>query len=421
MVKLRESNEFKSVEISPFYRRIDEDLIDKWQGVLDIASKMYKVPSALIMRLHPKDIEVLVKSNSRGNPYESGEMCELGLGLYCETVIGHNRPLHVANALDDKVWIDNPDVKLQMISYYGLPISWPDGSVFGTICILDSKTRYYDDRQKKLLGAFRDTIEKDLELLHKQIQLEKNMEEIKRSQGMILDFEKNKLTNQLVSSISHEISTPIGVALTTASYMDYVLKKSPGSYDKLKEGASLVQKNLDQASKMLKTFKQITDDKDVEKESLVHLETFIKSVIMSMKYDLQEHKVSVEFDIDDKLQVKIYTYALIQVLLNLTVNATLHAFKEDREKKIVIRAKTEKDGIILSFSDNGVGMTEETCDKAFEPFVRYDMETEGSGLGLTIVKDLVERVLKGTIDCGSGEEGTIFTMYLPVEVTYETH
>lgn len=407
--------------MSSYYDKIDKPLLDKWQGIIDIASKMYKVPTALITRLHSESIEVLIKNQNLHNPYKENEMTQLGLGIYCETVVGENRALEVPNALHNDFWRNNPAVQVNMISYFGLPIAWPNGKIFGTICISDSKTRHYDDTDKKLLYAFKGTIEKDLDLLSKQVLLSKNINEIKRTQELIIDFEKNKLTNQLVSSISHEISTPIGVALTTASYMDYVIKKSPDSLEKLREGANLVQKNLEQASKMLMTFKQITEDKEMEKQNKVHLKSFVNSVIRSLKYDLKKHHVHTEIEIDEHIYVIVHSYALVQVLLNLTINATLHAFKDNREKHILIKGVSMLDGIELLVSDNGVGMTEESCEKAFEPFVRYDTETEGSGLGLTIVKDLVERVLKGTIECFSDNRGTTFKMYLPVEVIYEAN
>lgn len=421
MVELRKKNKLNSVDLSSNYDQIDKSLLDKWQGIIDIASRMYKVPTALITRLHNESIEVLVKNENIGNPYKKNEKTQLGMGIYCETVIDENRALEIPNALHNQLWKDNPAVLVNMISYFGLPILWPNGKVFGTICISDNKTRHYNDTDKKLLYAFKGTIEKDLNLLNQQMLLSKNINEIKKTQELIVNFEKNKLTNQLVSSISHEISTPIGVALTTASYMDYVLQKSPDSLEKLREGANLVQKNLEQASKMLMTFKQITEDKEMEKQKEVHLRTFVNSVIRSLKYDLKKHHVDISIEINDQISVKVHAHALVQILLNLTINATLHAFKDDREKKILIKGESVSNGIELLVSDNGVGMTEKSCERAFEPFVRYDTETEGSGLGLTIVKDLVERVLNGTIECFSNNKGTTFKMYLPLEVNYEAN
>ncbi|MGD9887177.1 MAG: hypothetical protein AB7T03_04355 [Bacilli bacterium] len=57
----------------------------------------------------------------------------MGHGLYCETVIGKDEPMIVENAISSEVWKDNPNIKLNMIFYFGLPIKWHDGEFFGTI------------------------------------------------------------------------------------------------------------------------------------------------------------------------------------------------------------------------------------------------------------------------------------------------
>jgi c-di-GMP phosphodiesterase len=79
---------------------------------------------SLIMRLLENEIEVFRSSNTNNNPYELGEKADLGLGLYCETVVGKREDLLVPYALKDENWKDNPDVKLDMVSYYGVPLRW---------------------------------------------------------------------------------------------------------------------------------------------------------------------------------------------------------------------------------------------------------------------------------------------------------
>lgn len=94
--------------------------------------------AGLIMKINPDNIEVFISSSSINNPYKIGDKEPLGHGLYCENVIGRDGELMVRDARASSVWRDNPDIKLGMVSYYGLPISWPDGVMFGTICILSN-------------------------------------------------------------------------------------------------------------------------------------------------------------------------------------------------------------------------------------------------------------------------------------------
>jgi hypothetical protein len=71
---------------------IPETIIRNWQGIVDILAEITGIPAALIMRINDPDIEVLLASDSAGNPYEAGAAEHLwGSGLYCETVIKTNR------------------------------------------------------------------------------------------------------------------------------------------------------------------------------------------------------------------------------------------------------------------------------------------------------------------------------------------
>jgi GAF domain-containing protein len=118
------------------------------------------------MQVERPYIKILVASDSPGNPYRPGDQEKLdNSGLYCETVVRTKKKLLVPNALADEAWKDNPDVKLSMISYLGFPILWPDGSAFGTICVLDSKENRYSPDTEQLMTNFKELIESHIEVI----------------------------------------------------------------------------------------------------------------------------------------------------------------------------------------------------------------------------------------------------------------
>lgn len=142
-----------------------DDVIESWQSLVDTMALVLNVPAGLIMRLSGDQIEVLISSRSEGNPYHPGDSEHfLDSGLYCETVIRTQTRLLIPDALADPDWRDNPDVKLGMISYLGLPINLPDGSPFGTICVLDSKANSYSELYVRLLFQFKSVVETHLHL-----------------------------------------------------------------------------------------------------------------------------------------------------------------------------------------------------------------------------------------------------------------
>ena len=115
------------------------ETVQKWQEIVNIVAEIMHVPSALVMKVEPPNIKVFVSSESNSNPYERNEVAPLNTGLYCETVMKTRQSLLVPDALRDEEWKSNPDIKLGMISYLGFPVVWPDGQIFGTICVLDRK------------------------------------------------------------------------------------------------------------------------------------------------------------------------------------------------------------------------------------------------------------------------------------------
>lgn len=142
--------------------QVPPDIIRKWQEIVDLLADLMHVPSASIMRVEPPQIKVFVSSASEGNPCVPGSV---DTGPYCETVLKSGQPLRVTDALADETWRSNPHVKSGIISYLGVPISWPDGKIFGTICIRDNKRNAYSEAYLKLLLHFRDLLQADLKSL----------------------------------------------------------------------------------------------------------------------------------------------------------------------------------------------------------------------------------------------------------------
>ena len=153
---------------------ISKELLQEWQAIVDLMTRLIGVSAGLIMRITNEDIEVFVSSHNDKNPYKAGDKEHLlGSGLYCETVINKQAKLLVPNALKSDEWKNNPDIKLNMVSYLGFPINWPDGTPFGTICVLDEKENKYSFDLEKLLEKFRNLIQMYLELITKNYELEK--------------------------------------------------------------------------------------------------------------------------------------------------------------------------------------------------------------------------------------------------------
>jgi GAF domain-containing protein len=164
--------------------KLGEEIIDLWQESVDVLASICGVPSGLIMRVDGSKIEVFTSSKTEETPYKPGDNEEyLGSGLYCEWVVKNEKQLLVPDATKNSDWADNPDIKLNMISYLGMPIMRPDGKVFGTICILDKKENPYNDIFIKLVAKFKALAELTLKQIH-------SVEEIIEKDNFIQKLEK---------------------------------------------------------------------------------------------------------------------------------------------------------------------------------------------------------------------------------------
>ncbi|PMH41421.1 diguanylate cyclase [Vibrio sp. 10N.286.49.B3] len=200
--------------------KIPEDMQTGWQTVVNLLAEIVMVPSAMIMRIHPQHLEVFTSSQSEDNPYQVGDQAQLGKGLYCEEVIKAQAPILIPNALKDSKWLDTIAIERGMISYCGLPITWPNGEVFGTICILDFKENHYTLLYRQLLDSFRLSVQSQLTTLYQSAHLAAVNRELKcrvdnRAKDLAnLNFSLNQEINkrkaaeeQVYYQVTHDIDT----------------------------------------------------------------------------------------------------------------------------------------------------------------------------------------------------------------------
>ncbi|WP_322804632.1 EAL domain-containing protein [Vibrio alfacsensis] len=211
-----------------------------WQNIVNLIAQIAGVPTSLIMRVHQNYIEVSTSSETNNNPYHVGDKEALGHGLYCEHVIENKRELIVANALPDKVWCNNPDIKYGMISYCGLPLFWPNGETFGTICMLDSKENRYTDTYRQLLNTFKDAIEAQLAVVYQQHKLLRLNSELKNrvetrttdlaqlSYSLDKEIDRRKAAER---QVSYQKTHDQGTGFLNRAALEEVLDETLGSFD----------------------------------------------------------------------------------------------------------------------------------------------------------------------------------------------
>ncbi|MFO8090519.1 MAG: GAF domain-containing protein [Desulfatiglandaceae bacterium] len=170
----------KIEDIDPF------NIIDftEWQRMVNLLCKIAGVKSAAITKLEEPNIEVFKVSKNIDNPLHEGLQVELA-SHYCEEVINKRDRVIVRDARESKRWANAPEIRHSLISYMGYPLLLPNGNIFGTICIHDSKANAYSEDIDELIKSFRKIVESHFLLATQATELKNKINEIQLLKGII--------------------------------------------------------------------------------------------------------------------------------------------------------------------------------------------------------------------------------------------
>lgn len=398
-ITIREQKKSKRVKISSDSKpKILDPIFKKWQTLLNTLAEVIDVPSGLIMRLNEETIEVFLKSNTEGNPYKVSEKAKLIHGLYCETVIGTQETLIVPDATKNEIWnTNNPDIDLNMISYMGVPLNWPDGECFGTICVLDNKENHYNEKFKSLLIQIKQHIEVDLKLLITNQELER----------------LNDTKTKFLSLISHDVRGNIGSS-------DQLLKliiENIDNYSKsnLKDTLLSLSQSLSESYFTLENMLSWSKAEilQIEPEILqVNLVEIIEELLQFFNQTIEIKKLQIEKDYYSNEVTVLADRKMIKVSLN---NILSNAIKYSQTAGLItIRLKKQESKTVIEIIDAGIGMDKKTASKLFNYNESHSKSgTQGessSGIGLMLTKEFLDKNnAKVTVDSEIGK-GTKFSI-----------
>lgn len=260
-------------------------------------------------------------------------------------------------------------------------------------------------------------------------ELQQTLDQLTQTQRQLVESEKLAALGGLVAGVAHEINTPLGVGVTAASHLQVetqaMLKKlqaqtmSRGDLDQFLDQArlssDLVLTNLERASQLVRSFKQVAVDQSSEQRREFKLGEYLREILLSLNPRIRKSQVRVVILCPEDLVLDTYPGALYQIVVNLVINSLVHAFAEDStDARIGIAAEPDGENIVIDYHDNGCGMSEAVRKRVFEPFFTTRRGSGGSGLGLHIVYNLCTQVLRGSVHCDSTQnQGTHFRLIIP--------
>ena len=237
---------------------------------------------------------------------------------------------------------------------------------------------------------------------------------------MILDF--NRMVEELgsvetmktdfVSNVSHEMKTQVAVI---RNYAELLQRESLGEEER-KEYAKTVEEAAVRLSRLITNILKLNklENQSISPETEVYdLCGQLENCILSFETQWEEKDLELEVDMEDRLTIKADRGLLELVWNNLLSNAVKYT---EPGGTVSIRQQVSDGYVSVSVSDTGCGMSREVMEHIFDKFYQGDTSHsgEGNGLGLALVKRVVE-LMEGDISVTSGEgKGSTFTVNLPV-------
>lgn len=262
-------------------------------------------------------------------------------------------------------------------------------------------------------------------------QVKVSLEQAAELQSQLLASEKMASLGRAVAGIAHELNTPMGLCVTATSYLVEKNKQVKKSFhnktlssegmrtfiDAVDETLDIIMTSMNRSTEMVNNFKMVAVDVSSEKLRSFTLHDYLSRVINSLTPEIRKTRHEVEVTGDDVL-IDSYPGALSQVITNIIMNAIIHAYDKGQKGHILIRTVLDGSNVHLNCSDDGKGMTAESLTKVFEAYYTTKDGDGGSGLGTSIIQQLVTETLQGQVSCSSElGVGTMFTITLPLHTS----
>lgn len=309
-------------------------------------------------------------------------------------------------------------------------------------CMIKATPIFEEDRQ---VGSFamvtditeRIEAEEEIRKLNEELEarvrqrtaeLEQSISSLKLAQKKLVESEKMASLGSLVAGVAHEINTPVGVAVTAASFLQEktkslveqqggkgITEKELAKYTRTAQDSSaLILSNLQRAAELIRSFKQVAVDQSVEKRRVFNVRQYLDELLLSMRPNYKRTRHSITVDCPADLEIDSFPGIFAQIITNLVMNSLIHGLEGIEAGEMRITITPEAGGIQLTYRDNGKGMDANVLEHVFDPFFTTRRSQGGTGLGMHVVYNLVTQTLGGSIECESTPgQGVTFTISMP--------
>ncbi|WP_266204369.1 sensor histidine kinase [Pontibacter kalidii] len=342
---------------------------------------------------------------------EAGGELEIETTL-CNEIRDHRKPIVIDCVAEDPLYKDHHTPRIYGLqSYISIPIILKNGAFFGTLCAIDTKPAKVNNA--KVIGMF--TMFAELLAFHLQ-----SLELLERSHTVTseLHHENKALTQEnfdlesFVYSASHDLKSPLSNIEGLLDELSGAIAREHLDKEDVRQLITVMRHSF---KRFAVTIRDLTTIVEVDKNSdnADAEDINLQEVVEHVKYDLVSLIASsgakIEVEVEEGLVLSFSKKNFRSIIYNLLSNAI--KYRSPERIPVVLLRMAQVDGKVqLSVSDNGMGIPVEKQNKVFTMFKRFHDHVEGSGLGLYIVKRILDNSRKQIRFHSALGEGTTFTI-----------
>ncbi len=233
------------------------------------------------------------------------------------------------------------------------------------------------------------------------------VDELEKSAIKLAQSEREEAWREMAKQVAHEIKNPLTpMRLTVQSFQRKFNPEDPNIVQKMRDYSETLIQQIDTMTSVASAFSNFASMPAQQNETLNVV------AVVELALDIfNEDQIVFESSAPEIIS-KIDRTQLIRIITNLVKNAIQAIPESQEEKRVAVSVKKEKDNVLIVVEDNGVGIKEEDKIRIFEP--KFTTKSSGMGLGLGIIKNIIENY-KGSIDFETEYgKGTRFTVSLPI-------
>jgi len=247
-----------------------------------------------------------------------------------------------------------------------------------------------------------------------KLKLDETKEALMEHEKLLHFQSRQAAMGEMISMIAHQWKQPLSAIAAVASTMKIQQILGAPSEACVNEQSDEILNQIQYLSQTISDFRNFfKQDKEIKQ---IQAQAAIDDALLIIGKLLQNSEIELRSSYHSQKQFYTYPKELQHVFINLVKNAADILVEKVKENRwIAISTKDEGDAVVIEISDNGGGIDLEIVEHVFEPYFTTKDEQSGTGLGLYMTQTIVEKHLKGSIECKNSDQGAVFTVKLPTD------